>query len=63
MWLHVVSYFTILFEFKMNKEVLLRQRKKHTDRGVSSTPSVVLYLGGGRVLQPGYPGVSSLRQG
>ena len=31
--------------------VLLRERKRHTDRGVSSTPSAVLYCGGGG----GYP--------
>ena len=28
-----------------NKKVLLCERKRHTDRGVSSTPSVVLYWG------------------
>ena len=32
----------------MNKKVLLRERKRHTDRGVSSTPSVILY-------EEGYP--------
>ena len=32
---------------KRNKKVLLRERKRHTDRGISSTPSVVLYWGGG----------------
>ena len=31
----------------VNKKVLLRERKRHTDRGVSSTPSGVLYWGGG----------------
>ena len=31
-----------------NKKVLLRERKRHTDRGVSSTPSVILY-------EVGYP--------
>ena len=36
-------------ESTYNKKVL-RERKRHTDRGVSSTPSVVLYWGGG-----GYP--------
>ena len=30
-----------------NKKVLLRERKRHTDRGISSTPSVVLTGGGG----------------
>ena len=30
-----------------DKRVLLRERKRHTNRGVSSTPSVVLYGGGG----------------
>ena len=29
-----------------NKKVLLRERKRHTDRSVSSIPSVVLYQGG-----------------
>ena len=28
-----------------NKKVLLRERKRHTDRGVSSTPSAVLSRG------------------
>ena len=32
----------------LNKKVLLRERKRHTDRGVSSTPSVILY-------EVGYP--------
>ena len=27
-------------KFNMNKKVLLRERKRHTDRAVSSTPSV-----------------------
>ena len=27
-------------QVELNKKVLLRERKKHTDRGVSSTPSV-----------------------
>ena len=31
------------FNLVFNKKVLLRERKRHTDRGVSSTPSVVLY--------------------
>ena len=39
----------------INKKVLLRERKRHTDRGVSSTPSVVLYWGGGYPLAGGYP--------
>ena len=30
---------------RQNKKVLLRERKRHTDRGASSTPSVVLYQG------------------
>ena len=34
----------VLLQFT-NKTVLLRERKRHTDRGVSSTPSVVLYWG------------------
>ena len=38
-----------------HKKVLLRERKRHTDHGVSSTPSVVLYRGGGVTLCWGYP--------
>ena len=30
-----------------NKTVLLRERKRHTDRGVSSSPSAVMCWGGG----------------
>ena len=30
---------------KINKKVLLRERKRHTDLGISSTPSIVLYWG------------------
>ena len=37
----------------INKRALLRERKRHTDRGVSSTPSVVLYWG--VPLLGGYP--------
>ena len=29
-----------------NKKVLLRERKRHIDRGISSTPSAVLFQGG-----------------
>ena len=36
-----------------NKKVLLRERKRHTDRGVSSTPSVILYEVGYPPPQPG----------
>ena len=32
-------------EFLLNKNVLLRERKRHTDRGVSSTPYAVLSRG------------------
>ena len=50
-------HWTYLF----NKKVLLRERKRHTDRSVSSTPYAVIssggggrYLGwGGRYLRPG----------
>ena len=49
-----------------NKKVLLRERKRHTDRSVSSTPSVILYevgyppparsnVGGGVYLRWGTP--------
>ena len=31
----------------LNKKVYLRERKRHTDRGVSSTPYAVLSGGGG----------------
>ena len=41
-----------------NKKVILRERKRHTDRGVSSTPYAVLSRGGGRYL--GW-GVGTLR--
>ena len=40
-------HFNIVLNFTLDKKVLLRERKRHTDRGVSSTPSAVLYLGGG----------------
>ena len=48
----------VLFQFpvpvsvpcSLNKKVLLRERKRHTDRRLASTPSVVLTGGGG-----GYP--------
>ena len=51
-------------KFTLSKKVLLRERKRHTYRGVSSTPSVVLYRGGipcGGVPHPkwgGTPGYS-----
>ena len=32
-----------VFKFSINKKVLLRERKRHTDRGVSSTPPEVGY--------------------
>ena len=60
-------HWTYLF----NKKVLLRERKRHTDRSVSSTPYAVLswgggggrYLGwGGRYLRPGR-GVGTLDGG
>ena len=47
-----------LFVFKINKKVLLRERKRHTARRVVSTPSVVLTgypLPPGRVPPAGYP--------
>ena len=40
---------------KSNKKVLLRERKRHTDHGISSTPSVVLYQGDGVPLERGVP--------
>ena len=36
-----------LAKHKHQKKVLLRERKRHTDRGVSSTPSAVLPGRGG----------------
>ena len=42
-----------LLNIRTNKTVLLRERKRHTDRGVSSTPSALLYRGGGTP-PPGY---------
>ena len=51
------KYFAAVKDRK-DKKVLLRERKRHTDRGVSSTPSVVLYRGstpslpGGTPIQP-----------
>ena len=39
---HHRTVWNVLF----NKKVLLRERKRHTDRGISSTPSAVLSLGG-----------------
>ena len=44
------TYWNIESNNNGNKKVLLRERKRHTDRGVSSTPSVVLY-------EVGYPPV------
>ena len=44
--------------FKLNKKVLLRERKRHTARCVASTPYVVLTgypPGQGAPPQPGYP--------
>ena len=42
----VMKYNICIWMLKLvNKKVLLRERKRHTDRGVSSTPSVVLYQG------------------
>ena len=37
----------------VNKTVLLRERKRHTDRSVSSTPSAVLYQGRGYPIPAG----------
>ena len=37
-----------------HKQVLLRERKRHTDRGVSSTPSAALSGGGGGVTYHGW---------
>ena len=44
-WIKFVN--SVLFS---NKKVLLCERKMHTDCGVSSTPSVVLYRGGDPLL-------------
>ena len=49
-WSQYQSAFDILFSpvfqnISLNKKVLLRERKRHTDRGESCTPSVVLYGG------------------
>ena len=45
----------------LHKKVLLRERKSHTDRGISSTPSVILYEvpppPSVRVLPPPRPGL------
>ena len=48
-------------EFSKDKKVLLRERKRHTDRSVSSTPSVILY----KVGYPPHQGTppSQVRQG
>ena len=51
-------YFIIMIAVINYKTVLPRERKRHTDRGISSTPSAVLYRGGGRYPIPtkgGYP--------
>ena len=49
-----------IYRSSLNKKVLLREHKRHTDCGVSSTPSVVLYRGGTPSLlgvpQPGLTG-------
>ena len=38
--LHLLVLVLRIFNAKENKKVLLREHKRHTDRGVSSTPSV-----------------------
>ena len=43
-----------IFRLSMNMEVLLRERKRHTDCGVSSTLSVVLYWGVPLPVGPGW---------
>ena len=43
-------------KYKKNKEVLLRERKRHSDRHVASTSSVVLMGGGYPIPGPGPDG-------
>ena len=50
-----VNYKSMLIPY-FSKKVLLCERKRHTDRGVSSTPSAVLSGGGGYPIPArGYP--------
>ena len=68
---HITSRFLCIFSLvmsdmrntkrRLNKKVLLRERKRHTDRGVSSTPSAV--LSGGRGVPTLAGGVPTLAGG
>ena len=49
-----MSYYNFPYKCIYNKKVLLSERKRHTDRGVSSTPSVILY----EVRYPPRPGLT-----